>query len=103
VRALRGARTLVEARAIARQILEPDPVVLGEEARPTLERFVELRGPAPELLDEAGAREIVRELQAVGASLKTLRLALTGAPKGPELWAVVAALDRGEALRRAGA
>jgi len=103
VRALRGARTLVEARAIARQILEPDPVVLGEEARPTLERFVELRAPAPELLDEAGARAIVRELQAVGASLKTLRLALTGAPKGPELWAVVAALDRGEALRRAGA
>ena len=51
-RALRGARTLVEAREIARQILEPDPVELGEEARPTLERFVELRGPAPEILDE---------------------------------------------------
>jgi hypothetical protein len=102
-RALRGARTLVEARAIVRQILEPEPVAIGEEARPTLERFIELRAPASELLDEAGAREIVRELQAVGASLKTLRLALTGAPKGPELWAVVAALDRDEALRRAGA
>ena len=34
---------LVEARAIARQILEPAPVALPEEARPTLERFVELR------------------------------------------------------------
>lgn len=100
VRALRGARTLVEARSIARQILEPEPVVLGDDARPTLERFAELRAPAPDRLDEAGAREIVRELQAVGASLKLLRLALTGAPRGPELWTVLAALDRDEALGR---
>jgi len=100
-RPLRGARTLVEAKAMARQLLEPDPVALGDEARPTLKRFVELRGPAPDELDEAGAREIVRELQAVGASLKLLRLALTGAPRGPELWTVVAALERDEALGRA--
>ncbi len=33
VRALRGARTLVEAREIARQILEPGTVTLGEDAR----------------------------------------------------------------------
>jgi hypothetical protein len=85
---------------MARQLLEPDPVALGEDARPTLQRFAELRGLAPDELDEAGAREIVRELQAVGASLKLLRLALTGAPRGPELWTVVAALDRDEALGR---
>ncbi len=102
-RALRGARTLVEAQSIARQILEPDPVVLGDEARATLERFAELRATAPEFVDEGEARAIVRELQAVGASLKLLRLALTGAPRGPELWTVVEALDSEEALRRAAA
>ena len=79
------------------------PCALGEEARPTLERFVELRGPAAELLDEAGARAIVRELKAVGGNLKLLRLALTGAERGPELWTVVAAVPRDEALRRAAA
>src|SRR5919109_4369369 len=40
--ALRGARDLAEAREYARQVLEPEPVSLGEEARPTLERFKEL-------------------------------------------------------------
>ena len=100
-RALRGARTLVEAGEIARQILEPADVDLGEEARPTLGRFVELRTPVAEHLDEHGAREIVRELKAVGGSLKLLRLALTGAERGPELWTVVAAIPREEALRRA--
>ena len=55
------------------------------------------------MLDEEESRAIVRELKGVGASLKTLRLALTGSPKGPELWTVVAALDRDEALRRAAA
>ncbi len=102
-RALRGARTLVEARQIAQQILEPAAVTLGNEALPTLERFAELRGPAPELLDEQGAREIVRELKAVGGNLKLLRLALTGAERGAELWTVVAAVPRDEALRRAAA
>jgi hypothetical protein len=52
-------------------------------------------------LDEAGARAIVRELKAVGGDLRALRLALTGAERGPELWAVVAALPRDEALERA--
>ena len=102
-RALRGARTLVEARQIAQQILEPASVTLGDEALPTLERFAELRGPGPELLDEQGAREIVRELKAVGGNLKLLRLALTGAERGAELWTVVAAVPRDEALRRAAA
>ncbi len=102
-RALRGARTLIEARQIARQILEPVPVSLGEEAAPTLGRFAELRGPAADVLDEDCARTIVRELKAVGGSLKALRLALTGAERGPELWTVVAAIPRDEALRRAAA
>jgi hypothetical protein len=102
-RSLRGARTLVEAQEIARQILEPHPVTLPEDATPTLERFVELRGPASAVLDEPGAREIVRELKAVGGNLKFLRLALTGAERGPELWTVVAAVPRDEALRRVAA
>ena len=42
VPALRGARDLAEANDYARQVLEPEPVSLGEDARPTLERFKEL-------------------------------------------------------------
>jgi glutamyl-tRNA synthetase len=93
-RALRGARNLVEARAMATAILEPQPVTLPEEARPTLERFVELTAQG---LD---GDEIVRELKAVGGDLKALRLALTGTERGPELWTVIAALPEDEALRR---
>ena len=93
-RALRGARDLVEARAMAAAILQPQPVSLPEEARPTLERFAELRASG---LD---GKDIVRELKAVGGDLKALRLALTGVERGPELWAVIAALPQDEALRR---
>lgn len=93
-RALRGARDLVEARAMAAAILEPQQVTLSEEARPTLARFAELRASG---LD---GKDIVRELKAVGGDLKALRLALTGAERGPELWAVIAALPQDEALRR---
>ena len=99
-RALRGARTLVEAREMALQITNPDPVSLPVDARPTLERFLELRSGAGEQLDESGARGIVRELKAVGGDLRHLRLALTGAARGPELWAVIAALSLDEALER---
>jgi hypothetical protein len=102
-RALRGARTLVEAREITKQILEPAVVSLGDDARLTIERFVELREGGADRLDEADARAIVRELKAVGGNLKQLRLSLTGAERGPELWTVVAAVPRGEALRRADA
>jgi hypothetical protein len=98
-RALRGARTLVEAREMGRQLADPQPVSLAAEAGPTLERFVELRAAADEL-DEPAARSIVRELKAVGGDLRFLRLALTGAERGPELWAVVAALPRDVALDR---
>jgi glutamyl-tRNA synthetase len=92
--ALRGARDLVEAREMARAILEPAEVVLPDSARPTLARFAELR------VSGLDGKEIVRELKAVGGDLKSLRLALTGAPSGPELWAVIAALPQEEALRR---
>jgi glutamyl-tRNA synthetase len=101
VPALRGARTLVEAREYARLVVAPEAVSLGEDARPTLERFVELRAPAPERLSAEDARAIVRELKAAGGDLHSLRLALTGADRGPELAAVVAAISREEALTRA--
>jgi glutamyl/glutaminyl-tRNA synthetase len=94
VPALRGARDLAEAREYARQVLEPQPVSLGEDARPTLERFKELNA------NGAGAKDVVRELKAVGGDLRALRLALTGRERGPELWAIVAALPREETLRR---
>jgi glutamyl/glutaminyl-tRNA synthetase len=93
-RALRGARDLVEAREMATAILQPQPVSLPEAARPTLERFAALRASG---LD---GKDIVRELKAVGGDLKSLRLALTGVERGPELWAVIAALPQNEALRR---
>jgi glutamyl/glutaminyl-tRNA synthetase len=101
VRALRGARTLVEAREMAQTIVDPAPVVVPPGAERTLERFAELRSGAPDPLDEAGARAIVRELKAVGGDLRALRLALTGAERGPELWAVVVALPADESLERA--
>ena len=90
--ALRGARDLNEAREFAAQILEPEPVKLPEDARPTIERFKELVDGEP--------HETIRELKAVGGNLRALRLALTGRDRGPELWTVVAALPREEALRR---
>jgi glutamyl/glutaminyl-tRNA synthetase len=96
-RALRGARDLNEAREIGRALAEPESVRLGEEARPTLERFRELVERANGALD---ARAVIRELKAVGGDLRALRLALTGRDRGPELWTVVAALPREEALRR---
>jgi hypothetical protein len=97
VPALRGARDLNEARETTRAILEPAPAQLDESARPTLDRFRELLTAANGDLD---ARALLRELKAVGGNLKALRLALTGRDRGPELWAVIAALPREEALRR---
>lgn len=92
VPALRGARDLNEAREFAQQILAPEPVALTEEARPTLERFRELSAADP--------HDAVRELKAAGGDLRVLRLALTGHERGPELWTVIQALSRDEALRR---
>jgi glutamyl/glutaminyl-tRNA synthetase len=92
VPALRGARDLEEACGYARQIVDPEPVQLSEGARPTLERFKELV--------DGDARETIRELKAAGGDLRALRLALTGRERGPELWAVIHALPRDEALKR---
>jgi hypothetical protein len=92
VPAVRGARDLEEARGYARQILEPDPVQLPAEAKPTLDRFKELV--------DGDARETVRELKAAGGDLRALRLALTGRERGPELWTVIHALPPEEAVRR---
>jgi hypothetical protein len=84
-------------------VSDPAAVSLDDSARPTVERFTELREAAPDRVDSEAARSIIRELKAVGGDLKALRLALTGAGRGPELAAVVAALPRDEALRRAAA
>jgi len=100
VPALRGARSLVEARAYARLVVTPARAELDAGAQTTLERFRELREPQPERLSVDEARAIVRELKAVGGDLKSLRLALTGAKRGPELAAVLAAISRAEALER---
>jgi glutamyl-tRNA synthetase len=90
---LRGARDLNEAREYADVILTPpEPVSLAPE---TLRRFRELVA-----MNGIDPKTIVRELKAVGGDLRALRLVLTGRERGPELWAVVAALDRDETLRR---
>jgi hypothetical protein len=102
VPAVRGARDLVEARQVAGALLTA-PEAHPTTAPETLERFRELRTGTGDELDPARAKEIVRELKAVGGDLRALRLALTGAERGPELWAVLLALSRDEALRRADA
>ena len=81
-------------------MLEPEPATVPADAKPTLERFRELRERADGELDAATAKSLVREVKAVGGDLRALRLALTGRDRGPELWAVVLALPRDEALRR---
>src|SRR4051794_4919210 len=96
VPALRGARDLNEARAYAHAILTP-PAPVKVDASETLERFRELLERSNGNFD---ARALVRELKAVGGNLRALRVALTGQERGPELWAVIAALPRDEALRR---
>jgi len=100
--ALRGAHDLAEARAIA-QALEHPPVPGAATSPETLERFRELREAGADELDKEQAKAILRELKAVGGDLRSLRVALTGADKGPELWTILVALPRDETLRRAGA
>jgi glutamyl-tRNA synthetase len=96
VPALRGARDLNEAREYAEAIAAA-PAPARTEAPETLERFRELIERSNGTAD---ARALVRELKAVGGDLHALRLALTGRDRGPELWTVIAALPRDEALRR---
>jgi glutamyl/glutaminyl-tRNA synthetase len=91
--ALRGARDLNEAREYAEVILTPpEPVSVAPE---TLRRFRELAAE-----NGIDPKTIVRELKAVGGDLRAVRLVLTGRERGPELWTVIAALERDEALRR---
>jgi glutamyl-tRNA synthetase len=93
---LRGARDLNEAREYAQTILTP-PAAVKVDSPETLERFRELLERSNGGVD---ARALVRELKAVGGDLRALRVALTGRERGPELWAVIAALPREETLRR---
>jgi hypothetical protein len=97
---MRGAHDLVEARRLALSVLD-DPGDRPLESPETLARFAELRAPLGEVLSKDEAKAVIREVKAVGGNLRTLRVALTGAERGPELWAVLRALPRGEALRRA--
>lgn len=98
--ALRGAHDLAEARALAEHISEP-PAPAPTESPETLEGFRALREAAPDELDPDAARALVAALRDGGGNLKALRLALTGAQRGPELWTLLVALPRREALRRA--
>src|SRR5256885_665990 len=73
-------------------------LILGADGKKLAKRA---EGATVASLREAGIpAEAVRELKAVGGDLRTLRLALTGAERGPELWTVIAALSREEALKR---
>jgi hypothetical protein len=96
----RGAHDLNEARALVIAVLD-EPRPEASQSPETLVRFVELREGMPERLDKDDAKSLQRELKAVGGDLRALRMALTGAPRGPELWAVLRALPRDVAVRRA--
>ena len=96
----RGAHDLTEAAGLVEAVLTPPSANLAQSPE-TLARFVELRATMPEVLTKDEAKSLQRELKAVGGDLRALRVALTGAPRGPELWAVLRALPRDEALRRA--
>jgi tRNA synthetases class I (E and Q), catalytic domain/Anticodon binding domain len=89
---LRGARDLREAREYADAVLAV-PAPARTRSPETLERFRDLHGSLE-------PRALVRELKAVGGDLKAVRLALTGQERGPELWAIVAALPPDETMRR---
>ncbi|HST14846.1 MAG TPA: glutamate--tRNA ligase family protein [Gaiellaceae bacterium] len=97
---MRGAHDLVEARRLALSVLDA-PGDGPRDASETFIRFAELRDPLPQTLSKDEAKAVIRELKAVGGNLKALRVALTGAERGPELWAVLRALPRDESLRRA--
>jgi glutamyl-tRNA synthetase len=96
VPALRGARNLREAQEYAEAVLTTPPPAKAASPE-TLERFREL---VERTNGDVDAHALVRELKAVGGDLRTVRLALTGRERGPELWAVIAALPRDETLRR---
>jgi glutamyl/glutaminyl-tRNA synthetase len=98
---MRGAHDLVEARALAHSVLDEPAAGAELRAPETRDRFAELRAQLPDVLSKDEAKALQRELKAVGGDLRALRLALTGRERGPELWAVLRALPRDVALRRA--
>jgi glutamyl-tRNA synthetase len=92
--ALRGVHNLAEAVELVECVLvTPEPAPLPELAR--------IRAGFPERLDEHQARAVVDELRRAQVPLRQARRSLTGRDRGPELWAVFAALPRDEAIRRA--
>ncbi|MFQ5425823.1 MAG: glutamate--tRNA ligase [Gaiellales bacterium] len=98
---LRGARNLNEATRLARQVVdEPEPLRLDPSERPSVEQARELLNRTAGTLDQEAARQLLGEIRALGGDLRTLRRALTGAERGPELWAVLVALGRERALAR---
>ena len=92
--ALRGVHNLAEAVELVECVLiTPEPQPLPELAR--------IRASFPEQLDQEQARALVDELRRAQVPLRHARRSLTGRDRGPELWAVLAALPREEAIRRA--
>ncbi|MEI6448690.1 MAG: glutamate--tRNA ligase [Actinomycetes bacterium] len=102
-----------QAAALAAAVLEPpappaDLTAALAAAIAQLTWFRALRGASPEWLAPAGARELLAVYRSWGKErgvaardlLRPLRVALTGADHGPELPFVLAALERGETLRR---
>jgi len=92
--ALRGVHTLAEAGELV-------AAVVRTPQRHSLPSLATVRGRYPDRLNEQQARELVDELRRTGVPLRVARIALTGRERGPELWAVLAALPRDEAIRRA--
>jgi glutamyl/glutaminyl-tRNA synthetase len=92
--ALRGAHTLREAADLVACVAEPP-------SRHPLPELASVRAGYPDNLSEEDARRLVDELRQRGVPLREARVALTGRERGPELWAVLAALPRAEAIRRA--
>ena len=93
--ALRGVHTLAEAVDLVACVTER----AGASTRcPSWRRSAAATRSS---CREHEARALVDELRRAGVPLREARLALTGRERGPELWAVLAALPRDEAIRRA--
>jgi glutamyl-tRNA synthetase len=92
--ALRGAHTLAEAGDLVACVTEAP-------LQHSLPELATIRERYPDRLSEQDARTLVDELRSAGVPLREARMALTGRERGPELWAVLAALPRDEAIRRA--
>jgi hypothetical protein len=92
--ALRGVHTLAEAGDLVACVVQPP-------ARHSLPELAAVRSRYPDQLSEQQARDLVDELRHAGVPLREARMTLTGRERGPELWAVLAALPRDEAMRRA--